>query len=164
MSIPFTPADGEKPRWSYCYDLVISREPGDAITYEEVMELLGCTREQALQAMWEAQRHLERDKRRTVGNRRKFGWIVLDGRGMLTEVKRRTVKAARQVTRAVRVHNATPRAELSQMERAELDFHGRNLLASQALYNRRPPEMMELMRASEERKRSELPMRRQLDR
>lgn len=158
MSAPFEPADGCQARWRYCYDLVVSRKPGDEITYMEIAELLDCSVGQAVAAMREAKRHLEVDKQRTVRTVKKFGWIVLDAKGNLNETDDRIRRTRRAATRAVRVLNATRREELSQIERARMDFQSRQLLSARGLYERKSPSFAELERASKGRPSNELPL------
>lgn len=154
---PFTAADGKKARWRYCYELVATRKPGDEITRMEVMEAAGCDEQQAIAAMREAKKHLEFDRQRTVRLVSKFGWIVLDAAGNLSETDRRSRKAARAVTRAARILAATPREELSQIDRARSDYLERQLLSARGIYERTSASFAELQRSSAQRSAKGLP-------
>lgn len=158
VDAPFEPADGERARWRYCYDLVESAQPGDEITYMMVAELLDCDREQALAAMREAKRHLEHDRKRTVRNVPKYGWIVLDAAGNLREADSRIKRARNATTRAADVVLATPRDELSQIERARMDFQAQQLQSARGLYERKSRSFSELEKASKTRQQSQLPL------
>lgn len=129
---PFAPADGLTPRWKKLYDLVLTRDVGDEVTYGEALELLGFKRKTPTtlaltqQAMRDAQRHLENDGERTVGTVAKFGWIVLSAPREVDQIERRMVKtrrAAGRVSRGVRAAN-NRRDELSPFERQRLDLAG----------------------------------------
>lgn len=127
---PFQPADGVTPRWKKLYDLVMSRDVGDEVTYREAIELLGFTRKTdhtlklTQKAMRDAQAHLEKDGARTIGTVAKFGWIVLDPQKELDQVERRLVKTRRAAGRVVRGGKALSgrREELTQFQRQRLDF------------------------------------------
>lgn len=160
MTAPFQPADGEKGRARRLAELVAGLKPGDDITYTQAMELLDCDLPQVRQAMNDARKILEEGKARSVQTIDKYGWIVLDARGNLDEVDRRKKRASRAVTRSIRLLNATPREELSQIERARMDFQGRQLLGARGLYDRKSKSFTELERDAKRKEQNELPFRR----
>lgn len=160
MTAVFGPADGQRARWRYCYDLVLKRTPGDEITYREVMELLDVEQRVAVAAMREAQKHLEENRKFLLRNVRRYGWIVLDAPGNLDQIEHARRKAARATTRAARKIVATPRDQLSKIEQSRLDFETRHVLAARDLYARRSRSFSELESAERGRQRVELPSRR----
>lgn len=137
----FQPADGVQSRKKYAYDIAISREPGDAITYEELAEALnwqyhpgdGQMRGLLCQAMDAARAQLESEGRNTVATKEKFGWIVLDAAGALRQVKRRLDKTRNQLVRTARGLGAAHREQLSQADRQERDLIASNLPRAAAL-------------------------------
>lgn len=159
MPEPFQPADGKRPRWSYAYDLVMERAAGDEVTVEQVMEACDCDYDAAWSVMRDAKKHLEDDGRRTVRTVKRFGWIVLDARGNLDEIEKRRKKAGNQILGGTRLVLATPRDELSQIERSRLDFETRNLVASSSLLSRKPKSFKDLEKESRKRSTPELPFR-----
>jgi hypothetical protein len=155
---PFEPIDGVTPRWRKLYDLVLSREVGDEITYREAVETLdlpgGSTRRNravAQNAMRDAQCHLENQGQRTVGTRMNFGWVVLDGQRELQQVDRRLVKTSRAAGRTLRGVKAlgTRREELSQFERERLDQIGRSATLARQMASRRNLDMDQLRKMIE---------------
>lgn len=157
MTTPFEPADGIKGRARQLAELVESRQPGDEVTYAEAMELLDCELTQVQAAMNGARKILEDGKARSVRTVERFGWIVMDARANLDEVDRRRKRASRATTRAVRLLNATPRDELSQIERQRADFQSRQLVGARSLYDRTSKPFAELQKES--KKAPELPFR-----
>jgi len=158
VTTPFQPADGERARWCYCYDLVLSRKPGDGITYAEVMELLDVDHMTALAVMREAKRHLEIDRQQTVRTVPKFGWVILDARGNLSEMEARRKKRNRAAEGHARLVVATPRDDLTQIDKARLDFEKKNALAALGLAGRKTKSFTELERESQRSERPELPL------
>lgn len=161
MSAPFEPADGQRARWRYCYDLVVERSPGDDITVQEVCELLDIDALTARAVMLEAKRHLEVDKQQTVRTVERFGWIVLDARGNLDEIEKRRKKSYRAVDRTARLIVATPRDELTQIDRARLDFETRNVVAAKGLFSRKTKSFAELEREAQKKPAPEIPFRKE---
>lgn len=161
MSAPFQPADGQRARWRYCYDLVMERKPGEDVTVDEVCELLDVDSVAAWAAMREAKKHLEEDKQQTVRTQNRFGWVIIDARASLAEIEKRRKKAARAVTGNARliVSVQSKRHELSQIERSRLDFETRNTLGSQSLFSRKPKSFAELEREAKKKSTPELPFR-----
>lgn len=158
MTTPsFQPADGQKARWRHCYDLVAAAEPGDDVTYQQVMELLDCDRQIAMASMLEAKKHLEQDGQRTVRNVRRFGWIVCDAKANLDEADGRIRKTSRALERAARLVLATPRAELSRIDQSRLDFQQRSIIGGIGIQQRKSKSCSELLRES--KKPAELPFR-----
>jgi len=151
---PFAPADGVKARWRYLYDLVVSREPGDEITYQEVEELLDVDRPTAQATMLTAQKHLEEDGQYSVATKRKFGWVVMTPAQHIDAAERGEKKMWRAQKRAHRPLTVAEahRGELSPFERQALDrSHARH----QALARFRSPSrrsFAELTEASQARK------------
>lgn len=128
---PFEPADGVAPRWQKLYDLVVARNVGDEVTYQEAMEVLSLPRTRegmatAQQAMRSAMARLEQAKERTVGTVPKFGWIILDAQREVQQVDRRLIKTRRAAGRVLRGVSAMDnrRGELPQFERERLDRIG----------------------------------------
>jgi hypothetical protein len=159
MTAPFQPADGQRARWRYLYDLVSERHPGDEITVDEVMEMLDVDAATARAVMLEAKKHLEEDRKHTVRTVDRFGWIVIDARGNLDEIEKRRKKAYRATDRTARLIVATPRDELSQIERSRLDFETRNVLAARGLFSRKTKSFAELEQESKKRGTPKLPFR-----
>lgn len=153
-SDPFAPANGLKARWRYCYELVVGREPGDAITYEEVEELLDCERPVAQAAMLDAKRHLEDDGQRTVRVVRRYGWIVMRSSEHLSEAERRRARSRRALRKAGSVLGATRREELSPLERQALDRELARQSAQEQVMGRRRTSFAELEAASQARELS----------
>lgn len=158
MTPSFEPADGNEPRWQHCYDLVAELQPGDDITYQQVMEALDCDRQVAIASMLQAKKHLEQDGQRTVRNVRRFGWIVCDAKANLTEADGRIKKTSRALERAARIVLATPRDELSRIDQSRLDFQQRSILGGLGIQQRKSKSCSELLRES--KKTAELPFRR----
>lgn len=153
---PFEPADGVTPRWRKLFDLVTSRNVGDEVTYREATDLLNLPRNDrgvkiAQDAMRDAMRHLEIQGERTVGNVKRFGWIVLDAQRELQQVDRRLVKTRRAAGRTLRGSKAldTRRGELSQFERERLDRISRSALMATQITGRRGMSISELKQAIE---------------
>lgn len=128
---PFEPADGVAPRWQKLYDLVVTRNVGDEVTYREAMDVLALPRTReglttAQQAMRKAMARLEQAKERTVGTVPKFGWIILDAQREVQQVDRRLIKTRRAAGRVLRGVSAMDnrRDELSQFDRERLDRIG----------------------------------------
>lgn len=159
MSAPFQPADGKQARWRYLYDLVVERKPGDDVTVDEVCELLEIDAHTARAVMLEAKKHLEEDRQQTVRTVERYGWIVIDARGNLDEIEKRRKKSGRAANRAARLIVATPREQLSQIERSRLDFETRNVLGAQGLFSRKTKSLAELEKESKQRQTPELPLR-----
>lgn len=157
MTVAFEPADGRRARWRYCYDLVLTKEPGDEITYLEVMELLECDQLTALAAMRDAQRNLEMDRKHLLNNVPRFGWIVLNASGNLGQIEKARKKAYRATDRAARKIVATPREQLSQIERSRLDFETRHILGARDLYSRKSKTLAELEQESKRNEKPQLP-------
>lgn len=159
----FQPADGVQSRKKYAYDIAISREPGDAITYEELAEALnwdyhpGDAQMRGLlcQAMDAARAQLESEGRNTVETKEKFGWIVLDASGALRQVKRRLNKAQSQLVRTARGLGAAHRDQLSQADRQERDLIASNLPRAAALMGGRKRHVFTALE-QESRKRKEI--------
>jgi hypothetical protein len=137
MGAPFQPADGVQARWRYCYDLALTRDPRDQITLQEVMELLDCTRQAAIQAMDEARAHLEADGKGSLITVENFGWIIPTAADMLRLTEKRDRKTFRQSRRTTRIIDAVPRTELTQFERQALDRLSANHVRLQELKSRR---------------------------
>ena len=156
---PFQPADGVTPRWQKLYDLVLSREVGDEVTYAEAIELLGFARKTdhslkvVQESMRTAQRHLERHGERTVGTVARFGWVVLDASRELQQVDRRLIKTKRAAQRTVRGAKAlnTRRDELSQFERVKLDYVSRSAEMAAQIAGRQKVNIDELRKQIEDR-------------
>jgi hypothetical protein len=163
MIAAFQPADGDRARWRYLYDLVVERKPGDDITVDEVVELLEVDPHTARAVMREAKKHLEEDRMQTVRTVERYGWIVIDARGNLDEIEKRRKKAYRATDRTARLIVATPRDDLSQIERSRLDFETRNVLAARGLFSRKTRSFSELERESKQRETPELPFRKTKD-
>lgn len=159
----FEPANGERARWRYAYDLVTDRKPGDEITREELMELLDIDSDTALAVMREAKKHLEEDRQQTVRTVERFGWVIIDARGNLDEIEKRRKKAYRATDRTARLIVATPRDDLSQIERSRLDFETRNVLAARGLFSRKTKSFSELEKESKRQDKPELPFRQRKD-
>lgn len=135
----FEPKDGEVSRREHCVELIRSREPREAITYQEVMELLDCDRAAAQAAMDEARRTIEADGERSVYTVTNFGWIRCSAFDMLTQGQRRARKAqraARRTVRGLRVASAH-RSELEPMHRAMVDYELSQATALAELHARR---------------------------
>lgn len=158
MTTPFQPADGQRARWRYLYDLVLSRKPGDDITIDEVIEMIDVDGITARAVMLEAKRHLEEDRLQTVRTVERYGWIIIDARGNLDEIEKRRKKSARAANRAARLIVATPRDKLSQIDRARLDFETRNVVGAQALFSRKTKSFAELEKESKQRATPQLPL------
>lgn len=156
MTAPYTPADGVQARWRYAYDLVLTKQPGDDVTLQELAEILGLDWQadsQVLRSvMLEAKKHLEQDKLQTVRTVARFGWVVLSAAGNLDQVEKRRQKAGRATDRTARLITATDRGQLSPIERNRLDFETRNVLAAGALFRRKPKSFAELQRTESQRK------------
>lgn len=121
---PFEPADGISPRWQKLYDLVISKQVDEEISYREAMAVLDVADLRMTQAaMREARHHLEKNGERTVGTVARFGWVVLRADRELQQVDRQLTKTRRAAGRTVRgaVALNSRREELSQFERERLD-------------------------------------------
>ncbi|WP_027930744.1 hypothetical protein [Amycolatopsis thermoflava] len=159
MTKPFQPANGDRARWRYAYDLVVERNPGDDITVDELKELLDIDTDTAWAVMREAKKHLEEDRQQTVRTVSRFGWIVIDARGNLDEIERRRRKAYRATDRAARLIVATPRDQLSQIERSRLDFETKNILAARGLYSRKTRSLSELEKESKRQQNPQLPFK-----
>lgn len=137
MTAPFEPADGVKARWRYCYELATSRRVEEQITVHEVMDLLDCDETAAWAAMREARDHLEANGKRSVRTVPRFGWIVASASQHLRMASDRQRRAGRQVRKAIRVIDATPREELSQFEREAADRQLASLVSMRSLHERR---------------------------
>lgn len=137
MTAPFKPADGVKARWRHCYELAASRAVDEQITVHEVMELLDCDETTAWAAMRDARDHLEADGKRSVRTVPQFGWIVASASVHLRMASDRQRRAGRQVRKAIRVIDATPRDELTQFERQAADRQLASLAAMRSLHERR---------------------------
>lgn len=165
MTAAFQPADGTRARWRYAYDLVMERKPDDDITLQELAELLDLDWEsdsQLLRAtMLEAKRHLELDRQQTVRTVDRFGWIVISAKGNLSEIEKRRRKAYRATDRTARLIVATDREQLSPIERNQLDFETRNVVAARSLFGRKTRSFTELEKASQQRNVTQLPLRNQ---
>jgi ATP-dependent exoDNAse (exonuclease V) alpha subunit len=163
VTAAFRPADGDRARWRYAYDLVAGKQPGEDVTLLELAELLDLDVDQdraLLRAvMSEAKKHLERDHLHTVRTVDKFGWVVIDARGNLDEIEKRRKKATRATGRAARLIVATDREQLSPIERQRLDFETRSVLSAKSLFERKTKDFTELERQSAKRQTPELPFR-----
>ena len=159
----FQPADGERARWRYAYDLVAGKQPREDVTLLELAELLDVDPNQDRELLWavmaEAKKHLERDRLHTVKTIKRFGWVVIDARGNLDEIERRRKKATRATGRAARLIVATDREQLSPNERQRLDFETRNVLGAKTLFERKATDFAELERRSAQRQNPTLPFR-----
>jgi hypothetical protein len=163
---PFSPADGKVSRLRHCYGLVASREAGDVISVEEVMELCDCDRPTAIQAMWSVKAPLERDGLNSLeiirpgGGGRAYGWRILD-RGVrnLDVVDARVAKSRRAQVRVSRLINNTERDRLDQVGRMRYDRLQSHALRAAVLYERRPSSLADLQRKAEEQRRKQLPGR-----
>lgn len=162
MTAAFQPADGERARWRYAYDLVVSKKPGEDVTLLELAELLELDANADAQVlrgvMLQAKKHLEEAKQQTVRTVPKFGWVVLDARGNLPEIEGRRKKAYRATTRTARLIVATDRTGLSPIERQRLDFETRNVLGASSLFGRKTKSFVELERESASRSQPQLPL------
>lgn len=136
---PFAPADGEKARWRYCYDLVVTREPNEQIIVQEICELLQCDEKAAWAAMRDAKAHLESDGQRSVRTVPRFGWIVMRPGEHITAAEQYERKSRRGLGRGIRVLVAVAgrRDELSQFEREAVDRKTAQLSAVRELMGRR---------------------------
>jgi hypothetical protein len=143
---PFEPADGIQPRWRYCYDLVLAKQPNEEIVYREVEELLDCGHEGALDAMRTAQRHLESDGCQSVRNVPRFGWVVMRAGEHIAASDHHLRKARNASGRALRKITAIDdrRGELSQFEREAADRAKLRATALLALSGRRQRTLTEL--------------------
>jgi hypothetical protein len=165
VSAPFTAADGKKARWRYAYDLVAARKPGDDVTLQELAELLELDWEQDSHAlrsvMLDAKKRLEEDRKHTVKPVPKYGWKVITAQENLTEIEKRRRKASRATGRAARLIVATDREQLSPIERNQLDFNTRMVVAASSLHGRKPKSITELEKESKLRNVTQLPLRQQ---
>ena len=156
---PFEPADGVTPRWQKLYDLVMTRDVGDEVTYREAHEVVDMSWQglhsrnlaTVQEAMREAMAHLEKDGERTVGTRARFGWVVLDASRELQQVDRRLTKTRRAADRTVRGTKAliTRRGELSQFERERLDRVAYSASMAAQVTSRRGMSLSDLKKAVE---------------
>jgi len=141
---PFEPADGLRPRWQYCYDLVVERNINDEITRREVMDMLACDWATAGAAMGQAKVHLEEDGRLSVRTVPKFGWVVMRAGEHLAEADREARSGHRKLKAGYRKLSAIDhrRGELSQFEREAVDR--RKAWLSQLVDSSRRPSLTEL--------------------
>jgi hypothetical protein len=137
MTAPFQPADGKQARWRYCYELAAARKVGEQITVQEVMELLDCDERTAWASMRDARDQLEADGKRSVRTVPQFGWVVADASTQIRMASDRSRRAGRQVKKAIRIIDATPRDELSQFERQAADRQLASLTAMRGLHARK---------------------------
>lgn len=120
---PFEPLDGVEARWRKLYDLVLTKQAGEEITYREVEELLDCDRAAALGAMDYARERLIQDGHIAVRTVDRFGWVRMTAAEQITFAKERRLKAARQIERGIKtlVTVQQHREELSPFDRERLD-------------------------------------------
>lgn len=147
----FAPADGVQARWRYCYDLAASRDVGDLITLEEVIDLLdGIDEEGAWREMRLANDARERDGLRSLIPIPQVGWRIANGVEAHEFGRRRARKQRRAAKRAIRTYRAVPRDELPQVQRQAHDQELRLLTQQEWLMRRRASvkSLAELARAA----------------
>lgn len=152
MNPLFQPKD-KTPRWKVCYDLVVSKEPGDEILYTDFFYDHGWNRATALQAMNEANRRLLRDGHNSVRNIQNTGWLILSPNDAVPLIGKQRKKAERADDRVFgRINNAQKRRdELTPEKRAEVDHQQMIALRKAEINGRRRLDTRELLeRASRE--------------
>lgn len=150
---PFEPADGESARWQKLYDLVLTKNVDDQITYTEAEELLGIGQQGVLGAMWLARRHLEANGQLSVRTVRNYGWIVMAAAEHIGESDRHLKKAHNQAKTALRKVTAIDgrREELSQFEREAADRAKLRAIAVVKLRSHHRPTFAELQQEEQKR-------------
>jgi hypothetical protein len=129
----------ENARWRQCYHIVLDLKPGDVITYAEIEDRLGCTRQAAQAAMIEANLRLGRDGRNRCRVHTGIGWLVLTPGETVELIRSQNAKAARADNLTAERVNATQqrRKELTPEECAVVDHEQRVAAAKAALNGRR---------------------------
>lgn len=152
--LPFQPADGETPRWRKLYDLVISKQLNEEITYREAVDLLDCDLRAAQVAMRETTKRLEQDGQQSIRTVPNFGWVVMRAAEHLNESERHLRKTRNSARRAHRKITAIDgrRSELSQFERERADRLKLTANAAAELTGRRRLSLTELHKRTPERK------------
>lgn len=142
---PFEPILDEA-RWRLLYNLVLTKNVGDEITYREAEDLCQCDREAVLGAMYYARRRLEEDGERSVRTVARFGWIVMSASQEIDEAERRRKKAGKRVKDGLRITAAVNgrRDELSPFERERLDRETRSLTMLRDLMGRKRKSLGEM--------------------
>lgn len=150
---PFEPADGETARWRKVYELVLTKEVNDEITYREVEDLIEANRHAAYAAMRDAKRHLEQEGQQSVRTVPSFGWVVMRAAEHIDESDRHLRKSNTQAKIALRTISAidSRRGELSQEQRQAADRNKLRALAVENMTGRRRRSLDELYGLGEQK-------------
>ncbi len=68
----------EKPQWEYLYDLLVTKQVNEVITYEDLSDAVGFNVRANRGPIYQAQRHLERSNHRTIGVVKGVGYRIVD--------------------------------------------------------------------------------------
>ncbi len=125
LSMLFTPADGEMPRWRRVDAYIDSRKrPGDLIEFREIENLLGIGKPAACNVIHQVRVQREKLGKPTLVTMRGAGWLLARPEQELEEDTRRHVHLLTAVESRVRLLGSLQnrRGELSDEERRSLDF------------------------------------------
>lgn len=123
---------GHKAQWEIVTEILETKNIGDIVTYEELLEALGpdFPRASLSSVVWAAIRKF-RNHKRTFANVRKVGWRMVDASEHKNLARRQQIKSKRRLVEAVAISASTDLARLDpEQRRAQQaqELHLRKLL------------------------------------
>lgn len=139
----FTPADGQTARWRQADEFIEkSKDPGDLISFRDIMDLLGVDKPTAAGVIHEVRAQREKAGRPTLISMRGAGWLLARPGDELDEDTRRHQHLLATADSRVRLLGSLQarRGALTDEQRRALDFRlGQAALQAQVLGSRRAP-------------------------
>lgn len=146
-------ATGDRPRWCPIYDLLVTVEPGQVLTYEELSETAGKDIRQCRHRLYAAQKALERNDKRTLECVPRKGYrVVFAGEHERLAGQHRR-RARKQIGRARRRVSSADRTQLAQDQRERLDVMASTLAWHENLLSRNAARIEEVDEARKETQR-----------
>lgn len=113
----FTPK-GAQPLWQPLFDLLAAGEVGDVLTYERLEEVAADVRTNR-SPLYQAVRHLESDRKRTVECVHKVGYRIVDAPEHARLARTHQKRSLRQIKRSRRKLDSADPARLTPAQAAE---------------------------------------------
>lgn len=117
---PFTPK-GEEAMWKPIYRLFRDAEVGTVLTYEDIQAFTGWDVRENRAPLYQAQRKMEQQLRRTIDNVSGVGYKVLSAPEHEGAAKKHHKRHRRQLTKAKRKLTSARREELDSEQVARFD-------------------------------------------
>ena len=120
----FTPADGETARWRRADEFIEKKQPGDLVSFKDIMDLLDIDKPAAVNVIHQVRAQREKAGKPTLISMRGAGWILARPDQELDEDTRRHEHLLNTAESRVRLLGSiqSRRSELTDEERRSLDF------------------------------------------